>query len=190
MSSVKERRSYYLREGGKPGPPATESPSEEQESVSNTDQKRKCVSSRVMVNEVENEEDEIVKVITLELSKAQVIKLHLQLVQRWKAKEGCSTSLRSQEKGKRLSEIRWLFLYTSIDKEENKTPPCKKVKTLDLATQASVEIMKLIILTMSMKIYRILKFLSEFQAYIKMAEMFLASQQMEMDQMEALQEQL
>lgn len=66
----------------------------------------------------------------------------------------------------------------------------KKVKTSDPAQHATIEMMKLALLTMRMKICEMLEFLTELQACTKVAETYISSQQLEIEEMEALLEKL
>ncbi|KAI9463752.1 hypothetical protein HD554DRAFT_2175474 [Boletus coccyginus] len=79
---------------------------------------------------------------------------------------------------------------SSSDQEVNNTTPCKKAKILDSATHATIKTMKLVLLTMRMKMYGMLRFLTELQACVKVAKIYITLQQLEIEEMKVLLEQL
>ncbi|KAI9566114.1 hypothetical protein HD554DRAFT_2174815 [Boletus coccyginus] len=76
------------------------------------------------------------------------------------------------------------------DHEDDDATPCKRAKTSDPARDAAVETMKLALLTMRTKMHGMLGFLTELQARAKVAETYIGSQQLEIEEMEALLEEL
>ncbi|KAI9459265.1 hypothetical protein HD554DRAFT_2177018 [Boletus coccyginus] len=71
---------------------------------------------------------------------------------------------------------------------------CKTKETVyssrEAEEDAAIETMKLVLLTMRTKMHGMLGFLTELQACAKVAEMYISSQQLEMEEMEALLEEL
>ncbi|KAI9448929.1 hypothetical protein HD554DRAFT_2181164 [Boletus coccyginus] len=76
------------------------------------------------------------------------------------------------------------------DHEDDDATPRKRAKTSDPARDAAVETMKLALLTMRTKMHGMLGFLTELQARAKVAETYIGSQQLEIEEMEALLEEL
>ncbi|KAI9573732.1 hypothetical protein HD554DRAFT_2035467 [Boletus coccyginus] len=76
------------------------------------------------------------------------------------------------------------------DHEDNNATPHKKAKLSDLAWHTAIETMKLALLTMQTKMHRMLGFLSELQVHAKVAKTYIGSQQLEIEEMEALLEEL
>ncbi|KAI9573963.1 hypothetical protein HD554DRAFT_2166798 [Boletus coccyginus] len=72
--------------------------------------------------------------------------------------------------------------------EDNDVMPYKKAKTLNPATHAAIKMMKLMLLTMRTKMHRMLRFLTKLQAHVKVAETYITSQQLEIEEMKALLE--
>jgi len=78
----------------------------------------------------------------------------------------------------------------AIDNEDNEDTPRKRAKISDPATQAAVDTLRVLLLSMRTKMHGVLGFLTEFQAHAKIAEAYLASQQKEMEEMETVLERL
>ncbi|KAI9464258.1 hypothetical protein HD554DRAFT_2175318 [Boletus coccyginus] len=76
------------------------------------------------------------------------------------------------------------------DHKDDDATPRKRAKTSDPARDAAVETMKLALLTMRTKMHGMLRFLTELQARAKVAETYIGSQQLEIEEMEALLEEL
>ncbi|KAI9464335.1 hypothetical protein HD554DRAFT_2175130 [Boletus coccyginus] len=210
-------------------PPTTEWPSKEHESVSSAGQKRKCVSSRVVVEEEKDDRDDIVEVVAPKPSKAQTSSKTLKTKcgkskgKAGKVKKDTALIASPKAKGKEKVQPRPVrnnacmvipvckapvasssrveanlpdFLGFSLspesdsDHEDDDTMPCKKVKLVDLAQDMAVETMKLVLLTMRMKMHGMLSFLTKLQACVKVPKTYISSQQLEIEEMEALLEKL
>ncbi|KAI9463740.1 hypothetical protein HD554DRAFT_2040923 [Boletus coccyginus] len=76
------------------------------------------------------------------------------------------------------------------DHEDDDAMPRKKAKLADLAWDVAIETMKLALLTMWTKMHGMLGFLTKLQACAKVAETYISSQQLEIEEMEALLEEL
>ncbi|KAI9568612.1 hypothetical protein HD554DRAFT_2172388 [Boletus coccyginus] len=240
-------------------PPMTESPSEEHESMSSAGQKWKRVSSQVVVDKKEDKGDDIVKVLTPKLSKAQTglktvthtppcdpcqrggrtctgilgrtcdscIQLKMKCGKSkgkaGKVKKDTALIAGPKAKGKEKVQPRpdkmcnnacmvipmckapvalssqveadvpnffrfFLLLEPDSDHGDDDTTPCKRAKISDPAQHAAIETMKLTLLTMQTKMHRMLGFLSELQARAKVAETYIGSQQLKIEEMEVLLE--
>ena len=83
-----------------------------------------------------------------------------------------------------------LSLELAINNENNEATPWKRAKISHLATQAAVDILQVSLLSMRTKMHGVLRFLTKFQAVVKIAEAYLVSQQKEMKEMETVLERL
>ena len=79
-------------------------------------------------------------------------------------------------------------LEPAINKEDNEAMLQKKAKTFNLANQATVNMLWVLLLTIRMKMHGVLRFLTEFQVQTKIAKAYLATQQKEMEEMEEIPE--
>ncbi|KAI9449046.1 hypothetical protein HD554DRAFT_2181136 [Boletus coccyginus] len=193
-------------------PPTTESPSEEQESVSSAGQKRKRISNRVVMDEEEDEEEDIVETkCGKSKGKAGRAKKDTAPVLAPKAKGKEKGQQRPVRNNARVviparkapvasssrveAAVPDFFGFSpspepDSDHEDDDATPRKRAKTSDPARDAAVETMKLALLTMRTKMHGMLGFLTELQARAKVAETYIGSQQLEIEEMEALLEEL
>ncbi|KAI9569610.1 hypothetical protein HD554DRAFT_2171050 [Boletus coccyginus] len=193
-------------------PPTTESPSEEHESMSSAGQKRKHVFSQMVVDEEEDDGDDIIEIMAPKLSKAQTsskMVTHTPPKSKGKAgkvKKDTALIAGPKVKGKEKVQPRLVrnnaqadlpdFLGFSLsskpdsDHEDDDATPHKKAKLADLAWNAAIETMKLALLTMWTKMHGMLGFLTKLQAHAKVAKTYIGSQQLEIEEMEALLEEL
>ncbi|KAI9573842.1 hypothetical protein HD554DRAFT_2166653 [Boletus coccyginus] len=195
-------------------PSMTESPSEEHKSVSSAGQKWKRVSSQVVVDKEEDNRDNIVKVVAPKPSKVQTGSKTVTHTppcdpcqkskgKAGKAKKDMALVVGPKAKGKEkvqprpvCNNIRVVIPVFSLSPEpdsnhkDNNTMPHKKAKLADPAWDAAVKTMKLALLTMQTKMHGMLDFLTKLQAHAKVAKTYIGSQWLEIEEMEALLEEL